>query len=153
MPYDQPEFPGFGSLRSLSDDEIREPGKLDKVKGWTGWQRFSKVIWELHGPTRELHWPKRNFTEHFNTAGELVGESKWGVHGNWWRARKLRRGEEPYKPDPEEMRRKMDEAFAAFQERKRQEREKAARRAALAEKLAAAALPREKAPGRRARGR
>ena len=95
MADEQTEFPGFCSLRSMSDDEIREAGMLDKAKGWTGWQRYSRVIYDLHGSTRELHWPTRNFTEHFNAAGELVGESKWGVHGNWWRARKLRKGEEP----------------------------------------------------------
>lgn len=113
-----------------------------KRDGWTGWSADRLVIYERHGLTHQVHWPKLNRTDHFSAAGELVGESKWGVHGCWYRARELRAGEAPHEPDLQAIAGRM---MAALGELRARNRADEALQAREAERLAAAAAERERA--------
>ncbi|CDX28989.1 hypothetical protein MPLSOD_110109 [Mesorhizobium sp. SOD10] len=68
---------------------------------WTAWQRQTMGNWQvlaLWPDAKPLHHLKRNATD-FMVDGEIVGQVRWGVLEDWWRAKRRPAGWTRPEPD------------------------------------------------------
>ncbi|MEI9417576.1 hypothetical protein [Mesorhizobium sp. Cs1321R2N1] len=106
--------------RDLFGDDYRRSGKQPPRTGWTPWQRgngdveIGRVWWQA----RSLHFPKANVTLYFD-GSEVVGEDRWGFHGDKFQ---MKKPPADWKPSPH-IAAERDRQIAEFLARKRRQRE------------------------------
>ncbi|OBQ58027.1 hypothetical protein EFV37_13120 [Mesorhizobium loti] len=108
--------------RDLLGDDYHRSGRQPtrSHSNWTPWQHrgngdveIGRVWWQA----RPLHFPKANVTLFFD-GSEVVGEHRWGVHGDKWQ---MKRPPADWMPNPG-MAAERDRQIVAFLERKRHRR-------------------------------